>query len=72
MTDGMQKANEVQREFFRVTDSVPEEAWYWLALGSIGVAATLKLSEKNNWAVFVGQWAPTSLLFGLYHRLVKP
>jgi len=61
-----------QKTFFRATDHVPEETWYWLALGSIGVSAALKLLEKNHWALFVGQWPPTFLLFGLYHRLLKP
>jgi hypothetical protein len=65
-------AKHPQKTFFRATDHVPEEAWYWLALGSIGVSAALKLLEKNHWALFVGQWPPTFLLFGLYHRLLKP
>ena len=61
-----------QRTFFRVTDNIPEEAWYWLALASIGVSAGLKLSNKDHWALFVGQWPPTFILFGLYHRLIHP
>jgi hypothetical protein len=61
-----------QRAFFRVTDGIPEEAWYWLALGSIGASAWLKLAKKDHWALFVGQWPPTFLLFGLYHRLIHP
>lgn len=72
MPDVAETAKETERSFFRATDSVPEEAWYWLALGSIGVSAALKLMEKNHWALFVGQWPPTFLLFGIYHRLVKP
>ncbi len=61
-----------QQKFFRVTDNIPEEAWYWLALGSIGISASLKLLDKNSWALFVGQWPPTFILFGLYHRLIRP
>ena len=72
MGDTVQQADEAQRTFFRVTDNVPEEAWYWLALGSIGVSAVLKLRGKDDWALFVGQWPPTFLLFGLYHRLLRP
>src|SRR5688572_16179862 len=26
----------------------------------------LKLADKDDWAIFVGQWPPTFLLFGLY------
>ena len=49
-----------------------EEAWYWATLGSIGISALLKLMGKDNWAVFVGQWPPTFLVLGLYHRLIRP
>ncbi len=65
-------SDSAQQSFFRVTDNIPEETWYWLSLGSIGVSAVLKLMQKDNWALFVGQWPPTFLLFGLYHRLVRP
>ena len=61
-----------QQQFFRVTDGIPEETWYWAALGSIAASAALKLSGRDHWALFVGQWPPTFLLFGLYHRLIRP
>ena len=66
------KSDSTQRQFFRVTDNIPEETWYWLSLGSIGASALLKFSGKDNWALFVGQWPPTFILFGLYHRLIRP
>jgi hypothetical protein len=72
MTEPKDQAGEAQQTFFRVTDGIPEEAWYWAALGSIGISALLKLSGKDGWAIFVGQWPPTFLLLGLYHRLVRP
>jgi len=72
MVETKDQAVEAQQTFFRVTDNVPEEAWYWAALGSIGISAMLKLSGKDDWALFVGQWPPTFLLFGLYHRLIRP
>jgi hypothetical protein len=62
-------AAEAQQTFFRITDDIPEEAWYWAALGSIGISAMLKLADKDDWAIFVGQWLPTFLLFRLYHHL---
>ncbi len=67
-----QQAAEAQQTFFRITDNIPEETWYWAAVGSIGISALLKLANKDDWAIFVGQWPPTFLLFGLYHRLVRP
>jgi hypothetical protein len=30
-----------------------------------------KLSGKDHGALFVGQWAPTFLLLGIYNKLVK-
>ena len=65
------KGDQAQQTFFRVTDQVPEETWYWAALGSIGVSAILKLTGKDHLALFVGQWPPTFLLFGLYYRLTS-
>ena len=72
MSQVKDQAEEVQQEYFRITDSVPEEAWYWGAVVSIVLSASLRLAGQGNWATFVGQWPPTFLLFGLYHRLVKP
>jgi hypothetical protein len=63
------KTKQAQQEYFRVTDNVPEQTWYWLAVGSIVVSAILKLADKDHWALFVGQWPPTFLLFGIFHRL---
>ncbi|MDQ3043806.1 MAG: hypothetical protein M3R06_01460 [Chloroflexota bacterium] len=72
MSDIKHQAEETQQVYFRATDHVPEAAWYWMALGSIGVSAGLKLANKDSWSLFVGQWPPTFLLFGLFHRLLRP
>ena len=72
MVETKDQAVEAQQTFFRVTDNVPEEAWYWAALGSIGISAMLKLSGKDDWAIFVGQWPPTLILMALVHKLLQP
>ncbi|GAC1443658.1 MAG: hypothetical protein NVSMB52_02230 [Chloroflexota bacterium] len=64
--------NDAQTNYFRVTDSIPEQTWYWAAMGSILLSAGLKVANKHDWAIFVGQWPPTFLLFGLFHRLLRP
>ncbi len=61
-----------QQSYFRVTDSIPEQAWYWGAVVSILASAALKIAKQNDWSIFVGQWPPTFLLFGLYHKLLRP
>ena len=72
MSDVKQQTEGTQQAYFGVTDRVPEAAWYGLALGAIGVSAGLRLANKADWALFVGQWPPTFLLFALFHRLLRP
>jgi hypothetical protein len=64
------RTQDAQEQYFRVTDRVPGTIWYWSAVASILVSATLFLMGKRDWSIFVGQWPPTFLLFGLYHKLV--
>jgi len=63
---------DVQGQYFRVTDQVPEQVWYWAALASVITSATLFLVGKRDWSIFVGQWPPTFLLFGLFHKILRP
>ncbi len=63
---------DTQKQYFRVTDRVPEQVWYWAALGSIIVSASLFVMGKRDWSMFVGQWPPTFLLFGLFHKILRP
>ena len=64
--------SETQTTYFQFTDQVPEQVWYWSAIGSILVSAVLKLLGKDNWSLFVGQWPPTFLILGVFHKLVRP
>ena len=65
-------AQDAQQQYFRITDEVPAQVWYWAALSSIALSATLFLMNKRDWSLFVGQWPPTFILFGLFHKLVQP
>jgi hypothetical protein len=53
------------------TAKLPSDTFLWLAFGSIGASLTLKLTGRDKDALFVGQWAPTFLILGLYNKLVK-
>ena len=55
----------------RQTSQVPSSVFLGLALGSIGLSLILKLSRKNDWALFVGQWAAPFLIMGNYNKMVK-
>jgi len=50
---------------------LPSDTFLWLALGSITASLTLKITGRDKDALFVGQWAPTFLLLGVYNKLVK-
>ena len=65
-------AQSMHDQYFRVTDQAPGVVWYWAAVASILASAILFLAGKRDWSTFVGQWPPTFLLFGLFHKLVGP
>ncbi len=70
--DPVQQAGETQQTYFSLTDQIPEQTWYWAAIGSILVSATLKLMGKDNWSILVGQWPPTFLILGVFHKVLRP
>ena len=53
------------------TADVPSDWFLWAAVGSIATSLTLQISGKRDASTFVGQWAPTLLILGLYNKLVK-
>jgi len=53
------------------TSKIPSDAFLWASFGSIIVSITFKVMGRNKDALFVGQWAPTLLIIGLYNKLVK-
>ena len=61
----------VARRIEQQTAKVPSDWFLWAALASIGTSLTLQMSGQKHASTFVGQWAPTFLLLGLYNKLVK-
>lgn len=59
------------RPIEQYTARLPSDTFLWLAGGSILASLTLKLLGRSHDAQFVGQWAPTFLILGLYNKLVK-
>ncbi len=53
------------------TARIPSSFWLFAAGGSILASAALRASGRGNDANFVGQWAPTFLMIGLYNKIVK-
>lgn len=53
------------------TAKLPSDTFLWLAGASIAASLTFKMMGRDKDANFVGQWAPTFLILGLYNKIVK-
>ncbi len=61
----------VARSIEQQTAKLPSDAFLWSALGAIGGSLVLRITGKSEAANFVGQWAPTLLILGMYNKMVK-
>jgi hypothetical protein len=61
----------VARSIENQTAKLPSDAFLWAAAASIATSATLQMMGNKQASTFVGQWAPTLLILGLYNKLVK-
>jgi hypothetical protein len=64
----------VARNIETVTSHLPSDIWLWASIGSMLVSLGLQLSgnrKTKQVSNFIGQWAPTLLIFGLYNKIVK-
>jgi hypothetical protein len=55
----------------RQTSKVPSSLFLGLAIGSMAASALMKISGKDDWALFIGQWAAPFLIMGNYNKMVK-
>jgi hypothetical protein len=53
------------------TAKLPSDLFLWSALASMAVSATAYVRGDKELSMFVGQWAPSLLILGLYNKLVK-
>lgn len=61
----------IARTIEQQTAKLPSDTFLWAALGSIGASLVLQAIDKKEYANFVGQWAPTLLILGMYNKIVK-
>jgi hypothetical protein len=61
----------VARMIEEQTAKLPSDLFLWAAGGSILGSLALQMMGDNRKALFVGQWAPTFLILGLYNKFVK-
>ena len=53
------------------TSKLPSDTFLWAAVGCMATSATLQMMGNKHASLFVGQWAPTLLIMGVYNKLVK-
>jgi hypothetical protein len=61
----------VARTIEEQTAKLPSDLFLWAAGASILGSMALQCSGRQHASLFVGQWAPTFLILGLYNKLVK-
>lgn len=61
----------VAKAIEKQTTKIPSDVFLWAALASLGAATAFEMMGKRRQSAFIGQWAPTFLILGLYNKLVK-
>jgi len=61
----------IARTIEEQTAKLPSDLFLWAAGASIVGSLALQCSGRRHESLFVGQWAPTFLILGLYNKLVK-
>ena len=59
------------REMEKRTAQIPSNVFLWAAGASVLGSAVLQVMNRKETSNFVGQWAPTLLILGVYNKLVK-
>jgi len=61
----------VARTIEQQTAKLPSDTFLWAAIGSIAGSLVMMAMGQEKKANFIGQWAPTLLILGMYNKLVK-
>ena len=77
------KEGPVARKIEEQTAKIPSDVFLWAAGAAIVISAVTQLSQprrmsrfnsptrRGQLSLFIGQWAPTLLLLGVYNKIVK-
>jgi hypothetical protein len=71
ISSGSEEEDVVTSAIEGTTVKIPSSAFLGLALASIGVSLACQITGRKQLSNFVGQWAPTFLILGLYNKVVK-
>lgn len=71
MTNASHSEGSVAKAIESQTAKLPSDLFLWAAFGSMAGSLALQMIGKKEQSNFVGQWAPTLLILGLYNKIVK-
>lgn len=66
-----EREGRVARTIEHETSKLPSDLFLWSAGAAIVTSLGLMFMGKKASANFIGQWAPTMLLLGIYNKIVK-
>jgi hypothetical protein len=69
--DPSHREGSVARTIEQQTAKLPSDTFLWAALGSMAASLVLAIAGDQKKANFIGQWAPSFLILGLYNKMVK-
>ncbi len=61
----------IARAIEKRTAKLPSDTFLWAAVACMAGSAVMQTIGQKHISLFIGQWAPTILLMGLYNKLVK-
>jgi len=53
------------------TAKLPSDLFLWAAGAAMCTSLALQCMKREHESLFIGQWAPSLLVLGLYNKLVK-
>jgi len=65
------KEGPIARAIEEQTAKLPSDLFLWGAGAAVAGSLTLRILDRERDSQFVGQWAPTLLILGLYNKIVK-
>jgi hypothetical protein len=67
----MQREGSITSNVEQQTAKAPSILWLGAAVSAMAASAALVLTGRKQLGNFIGQWAPSLLVIGLYNKLVK-
>lgn len=61
----------ITRTIEQTTAKIPSSAFLTASLASMTLSAIFEITGNTRMSRFVGQWAPTLLIMGVYNKMVK-